>query len=543
MKNWLIYFQKGKSFRKLAYCPSFLRYRFKSQLLRLFQLRLYRTLYQDLQKLKDTNPQKFRDPQLQALELMTQLLLYLQDEDKILPILKQVLLQVDLGFFKQMLSVLLSHHSKFALNLLISRQFTPLISISQSQLNDARLIEIALLLALQFDFYGEEGLDKLLKQLDLSKSQVLSLPEGELLFANFFCDYGLKKLRFFNQFLAKFNLSPFYLTDQYQFFCIKNLRVLPSDSHYDFNSNFFVKNVIEVDDLKQPLVSILVTTHNSQDYIEPCLLSLLTQTWKNLQIIVVDDASTDNTIDKVECLRKVDSRIQLVKLKYNVGTFAAKSIGALWANGEFLTCQDSDDFAHPQKIERQMQPLLRDNHLIASISYWVRVDDFGRFYVRQHYPFLRQNTASLLFRRSRVQTTCGFWHLVRTGADSELIERLKHTFGGQAIFTIKEPLTLASHRKESLTMSDEFGVHNQKARSERMAYWMAWQNWHLDQVRMGKPIVMPDLLSQVRQDYFVVSDIPERIQVDRLSVIDNLRNLPLSDAKIDEAILDNLFVD
>lgn len=78
-----------------------------------------------------------------------------------------------------------------------------------------------------------------------------------------------------------------------------------------------------------------------------------------------------------------------------------------------------------------MQPLIEDASIIATTSQWLRLDFDGQYYVRQIYPFMRQNPASPMFRLQTVKRTTGLWHIVRTGADSEFFERLKVVFGSE----------------------------------------------------------------------------------------------------------------
>ncbi|MDO5650825.1 MAG: glycosyltransferase family 2 protein [Moraxella sp.] len=259
-------------------------------------------------------------------------------------------------------------------------------------------------------------------------------------------------------------------------------------------------------------VSILVTTHNSQKTIENCILSLINQSWGLLEIIVIDDCSQDDTIAVVRQLMSAHQNIKLVAIPCNVGTFVAKSIGEWYATGEFLTCQDSDDWAHPQKIEHQIKPLLADNNLVASLSCWLRIDSDGNYHARQVYPLLRSNPASPLFRREEVKSRMGLWHGVRTGADSEFIERLKLVYGDKAIVTIKKPLTLASHRANSLMTSSEFGAYNDKGRRIRQDYWENWQIWHL---QYGK-CFMPDIKKQCSCFDDIV--VPSEIRIDKNAI-------------------------
>ncbi|MGM3372065.1 glycosyltransferase family 2 protein, partial [Escherichia coli] len=72
-----------------------------------------------------------------------------------------------------------------------------------------------------------------------------------------------------------------------------------------------------------------------------------------------------------------------------------------------MTCHDSDDWSHPEKLFRQISPLLLNHKLICSISDWIRLQDNGIFYARAVYPLKRLNPSSLLFRRADVLQKAG----------------------------------------------------------------------------------------------------------------------------------------
>lgn len=269
-------------------------------------------------------------------------------------------------------------------------------------------------------------------------------------------------------------------------------------------------------------VTVLVTAFNAEQTITTCLNSLLNQTWQSLEVIAIDDASTDDTFKIIQDIARQDDRVIGIHLPKNVGTFVAKSIGARFATGEFLTCQDSDDFAHPQKIERQVLPLIDRPELIATTSHWLRLDEYGRFYARQYYPFLRQNPASPLFRREQVEREIGLWHLIRTGADSEFWHRLKLHYGDDCIMVVKEPLTIASHRADSLMNAGDFGVHDKASALRRLDYWEAWNLWHIECLSRGLPLYMPKLNHQIGKKLFKIN---ERLLVSPDDIRYNLENL------------------
>lgn len=293
-------------------------------------------------------------------------------------------------------------------------------------------------------------------------------PDVYLIKSNLLAKTNEAKVFFLNKYLTRFKLCKIILKNKKKNLSVNNL----TSSKLKFISF-------------KPLVSIIVTTFNSKRFIENCLYSLINQTYSNIEIIVIDDASSDDTENIVRKLMKKDKRIKYYKLNYNVGTYAAKNFAINYANGEFVTCHDSDDFAHPQKIEKQVRPLIRYPWLIFTVSYWVRLTDKGIFYARQTYPLLRLNPNSVMFRKDIVINKVGLWDYVKIGADSEFYYRLKITFGRFRMFKIKKPLTIGSYSKNSLTANKSFGFKSGAIPKVRYDYWESWMKWHLSQKAKG----------------------------------------------------------
>lgn len=241
-----------------------------------------------------------------------------------------------------------------------------------------------------------------------------------------------------------------------------------------------------------PRVSVVMTAYQSGERIGPAIRSVLEQTYKDLELIVVDDASSDDTAAVIARWAARDARIRPIRLPCNVGTYAAKNIGLRQATGEFATCHDSDDWSHPLKIERQVEPLLKDRRLVYTVSEWVRVQDDGHYYARPVHPLMRVNPSSPLFRRRLVLERTGAWDWVRTGADSEFAARLRLVFGRFAMRRIRQPLALGAHRPNSLVTAPETGFDASRIPSTRLAYWEGWGRWHIDELRSGRSPRMPD---------------------------------------------------
>ncbi|WP_096019896.1 glycosyltransferase family 2 protein [Campylobacter lanienae] len=91
-------------------------------------------------------------------------------------------------------------------------------------------------------------------------------------------------------------------------------------------------------------VSIIIPVYNVEKYLRECLDSCINQTLQDIEIIIVDDCGSDNSMDIAQEYAKNDNRIKIIKNSHNQGTFASRNNAVLAANGEYLVFLDSDDF-------------------------------------------------------------------------------------------------------------------------------------------------------------------------------------------------------
>jgi len=307
-----------------------------------------------------------------------------------------------------------------------------------------------------------------------------------------------------NHFFAAYNLPPV---------CLQRLDEPPNPC------NVWVPEMPAAAD--GPLVSVLMTTFNTGERASAAIQSLLNQTYRNLEIVVVDDASQDDTPDLIATWARKDARVRLLRLPKNGGTFLAKNVGLMAARGDFVTCHDSDDWSHPLKIELQVRPLLQDAALVATTSCWIRMTDTGMYYARPVHPLMRLNPSSPMFRRERVLQRMGPWDCVRTGADSEFLARLRLVFGRRAIKRIAKPLALGAHRDGSLMTANATGYAENGTSPQRLAYWEAWAGWHLACLRRGElPCLPQDLVAWTQHRPF---EVPADIAVSAEQVITQTR--------------------
>lgn len=262
-----------------------------------------------------------------------------------------------------------------------------------------------------------------------------------------------EKVEAVNEQLCEFGLSRVHLVESASAFQMDLLR--------NENRNFS-------DD--GPLVSIIVPAFNAGSNLRISVSSLLEQSYRNLEVIVVNDGSTDSTHRVAHDLARDDPRVRVLDFPHNKGTYAVRNAGLKDAVGQFVTVHDADDFAHGQKIERQVRPLLQNDRLVFSISDMVRVSADGKFARRDIYPLQRMNTSSLLFRRELVLCECGYWEEERYGADSEYLFRLRNSFPKDRWIRLRLPLSFAADHSGSLTASVSTGGPGEPSDPRRIAY-------------------------------------------------------------------------
>ena len=112
-------------------------------------------------------------------------------------------------------------------------------------------------------------------------------------------------------------------------------------------------------ELKQPVVSVIVPVYNVEKYLEQCLDSILNQSLDNIEVICVDDGSTDNSPDILKRYAEKDQRIHIV-YQENAGAGAARNRGMQYASGRYLSFLDSDDFFEKTMLEKAVEKIEED---------------------------------------------------------------------------------------------------------------------------------------------------------------------------------------
>lgn len=127
----------------------------------------------------------------------------------------------------------------------------------------------------------------------------------------------------------------------------------------------------------EQLVSVIIPAYNAEAHIEAAVRSALAQTYLNIEVVVVDDGSTDRTPHIVERLGAQDRRLRAIRTE-NSGVAAARNAGVRATTGQFVAMLDADDVWHPEKLAKQLQVFRRrDEQLGLVYCYYREIDDAG----------------------------------------------------------------------------------------------------------------------------------------------------------------------
>ena len=162
-------------------------------------------------------------------------------------------------------------------------------------------------------------------------------------------------------------------------------------------------DVKEVDVMKkEELVSIITPVYNCEKLISSTIKSVQNQTYKNLEMLLIDDCSTDNSAKIIKEYSKKDSRIKYLKLKENSGAALARNKALEISNGRFIAYLDSDDLWKPEKLEKQVAFMLKNNYAFTCTDY-EKITEDGKS-LNKIIKIPKKVTYDLFLRNTIIQT-------------------------------------------------------------------------------------------------------------------------------------------
>ena len=126
------------------------------------------------------------------------------------------------------------------------------------------------------------------------------------------------------------------------------------------------------------LISIITPLYNSKQYILETIQSVLSQTYANWEMIIIDDASTDGSDEIIKSFSIKDERIKFIKLDLNQGPAFARNKGIKEASGRYIAFLDSDDLWMPEKLEKQIE-FMDDHKTPLSFTAYQKIEENGKY--------------------------------------------------------------------------------------------------------------------------------------------------------------------
>ncbi|MEO1293536.1 MAG: glycosyltransferase, partial [Pseudomonadota bacterium] len=233
-----------------------------------------------------------------------------------------------------------------------------------------------------------------------------------------------------------------------------------------------------------PLVSVIMTSFNSAQYVETAIRSILDQSYTPIEMIVVDDASTDATPEILRRLERTHPQLRTILKPTNEGTYVSKNQALREARGTYVAFQDSDDWSHPDRIGKSVAALESNCDIVGLTTDWLRMTSDGQIVIKPGGQISHVCCISLVFRRETVLNRAGFFDSVRVEADHEYIRRIRLLFGRHAVARLRWPLLIGRAHAASLTADPAFGIKRTGFTEPRLDYQRAYRVWH-EEIRSG----------------------------------------------------------
>ena len=258
-------------------------------------------------------------------------------------------------------------------------------------------------------------------------------------------------------------------------------------------------------DSETPLVSAIIPTKNRAELLERAVRSVMDQTYPHIEIIIVNDGSTDGTADTLESLKKqTDRKFKIITNDHSVGAAQARNQAIEAAEGEFIAGLDDDDTWHEQRIEALLDAYSDEYACVCS--------DIIMVYPKARIPWNKKNIIDLetllftnqvgnqvLVKTERLREVGGFDVQLSAAQDYDLWIRLCAAYG--PIYNVQRPLqrVYVDHSEEQITHSAPFEGYLQFYKKHKYEMNRRQRKYQLYNIRraQNKPETIKELVSAV----------------------------------------------
>lgn len=222
-----------------------------------------------------------------------------------------------------------------------------------------------------------------------------------------------------------------------------------------------------------PQVSVILTVYNNKEDIEEAIKSVLAQTYKDWELIIVDDGSTDDLYPVIK--KYIDNeKVLFIKNEVNLGRYVSLNIGIIKTRGIYIALIDSDDTYHPSKIEKQVKIFENNPNTVVVTT------------IAKRENLVRSMPPASMWRKA-IHEKIGYFDSVLFGADSEFFERINAVYGAKSTHAVKEILYFSKRRQNSLTTNSITGSIS--TRKYYVNRFNAWHRTDKDKLYMPFPLL------------------------------------------------------
>ena len=209
-------------------------------------------------------------------------------------------------------------------------------------------------------------------------------------------------------------------------------------------------------------ISVIIPNYNNESHIKKTVLSILNNTYKNLEVVVVDDCSTDQSMNILLQSFGNNGRVKIYSTQINSGTYYCRNLGILMSSGYYIGFVDGDDYILPEKYEYEIKKLEELNK--EKILYWGYGTGFNRIFYENNIDNIieikKSNYYNYIFYR-KLYNKIGYYHDNRFGADSEFIKRLG--LNGYKVYQDKHVIFYNAYTTVGKNLTQ---IYNQEVRRE-----------------------------------------------------------------------------
>ena len=146
------------------------------------------------------------------------------------------------------------------------------------------------------------------------------------------------------------------------------------------------------------MISVIMSVYNADKYLRESIESILNQTFTNFEFIIINDASTDNSLKIIEEYKKKDKRIILISNENNAGLASSLNLGIKQSKYDFIARMDADDISEPERLEKQLGFLLDNKHIDILGTFASIIDEDGEITAKQKMPLSHYEIVKMLVK-------------------------------------------------------------------------------------------------------------------------------------------------